>query len=113
MIRNTTSLIICNHKTIQAAVINETVKTAISLALLVHWNPSPSYPTSHEQVNDPSVLLHVALLPQGEFWHSSTSKDKCSIVVNYKVRESKQMLECVTIDSLVVLVSTTALFRNG
>jgi hypothetical protein len=88
-------------------VINEAFKTAITLALPVHWNPSPSYPTSHEQVNDPSVLLHVALLPQGEFWHSSTSKDKCSIVVNYKVSESKQMVECVTIDSLVVLVSTS------
>ena len=87
--------------------INEIVKKPVTLALLVHWNPSPSYPTSHEQVNDPSVLLHVALLPQGEFRHSSTSKDKCSIVVNYKVGESKQMLECVMIDSLVVLVSTT------
>ncbi len=60
-------LIISNHKTIQLALINECVKTAMTLALPVHWNPSPSYPTSHEHVNDPSVLLHVALLPQGEF----------------------------------------------
>jgi hypothetical protein len=100
-------MIICIHKTIQAAEINETVKKPVILALLVHWNPSPSYPTSHEQVNDPSVLLHVALLPQGELRHSSTSKDKCSIIANYKVRERKQLLQCVTVDSLLVLVSTT------
>jgi hypothetical protein len=92
-------------------VITETVKKPVTLALLVHWNPSPSYPTSHEQVNDPSVLLHVALLPQVEFRHSLTSKDKCSIFVNYKVRERKQMLQCVTVDSLLVLVSTT--LRKG
>ena len=47
--------------------INETDRKPVTLALLVHWNPSPSYPTSHEQVNNPSVFLHVALLPQGEF----------------------------------------------
>ena len=65
------------------------LQNSITLTLPVHWNPSPSYPTSHEQVNDPSVLLHVAFLPQGEFRHSSTSKDKCSIFVNCKLRESK------------------------
>jgi hypothetical protein len=37
------------------------------------FNPSHSKPWLHEQLNDPSALLHVALFPHGYERHSLTS----------------------------------------
>jgi hypothetical protein len=36
-------------------------------------NPFPSKPCLQEQINDPSVLLHVALFPHGDDRHSLRS----------------------------------------
>jgi hypothetical protein len=37
------------------------------------FNPTHSKPWLHEQLNDPSALLHVALFPHGYERHSLTS----------------------------------------
>jgi hypothetical protein len=37
------------------------------------FNPFPSKPCLQEQLNDSSVLLHVALFPHGDDRHSLTS----------------------------------------
>jgi hypothetical protein len=44
-----------------------------STILPEQFNPSPSKPCIHEQLYDPPVLLHVALFPHGDDWHSLTS----------------------------------------
>ena len=44
-----------------------------STILPEQFNPFPSKPCLQEQLNDPSVLLHVALFPHGDDRHSLTS----------------------------------------
>jgi hypothetical protein len=44
-----------------------------STTLPEQFNPFPSKPCLQEQINDPSVLLHVALFPHGDDRHSLTT----------------------------------------
>lgn len=63
--------------------IHNSKTTFASLHAVPSLQFSPCHPSTHAQVYDPWLLMHVPLCSHGLFSHSSTSKKKKDILLNF------------------------------